>query len=133
MSDTLNWIYEKNKGKKYIAEELKIADFKQSDYNENTFYTTITPFEEQDDRKSIEVTILLDLEKINLSLIGRYGEIRISTKIPENCFVYPKCLGTEQLQILLFIDTCISKFCQNVNFINVKNAEKILKEYSENY
>ena len=133
MFEGLKDTYLKAKGKEYIAKELKKADFKEGSYRNNVFYTQVTPFEELDDRKSIEIAIYLNEEKLNLTLVGRYGEVPIDTKIPEDCFINPKCLGTEQLKILLFIDECILKFCQNVNFINVKDAEKILSEYSENY
>lgn len=132
MCDTLNLTYLKNKGKKYIAEELRESNWEEGHCNGNTFYTRVTPFEEQDNRRSIEVAIYLDKEKINLSLIGNYGEIHIDTKIPEDCFINPRLPGGK-LNILVFVQECIFKTCHNVDFSDVEKVEKILSEYSENY
>lgn len=132
MSDTLNWTYKKNRGKKYIAAELRESNWEEGHYNENTFYTRVTPFEEQDNRRSIEVAIYLDKEEINLSLIGKYGEIHIDTKIPEDCFINPRLLDGG-LNILDFVQECIYKICHNVDFSDVEKVEKILSEYSKNY
>lgn len=132
MCDTLNQTYLKNKGKKYIAAELRESNWEESHYNENTFYTRVTPFEEQDNRRSIEVAIYLDKEEINLSLIGKYGEIHIDTKIPEDCFINPRLPGGK-LNILVFVQECIFKTCHNVDFSDVEKVEKILSEYSKNY
>ena len=132
MCDTLNLTYLKNKGKKYIAAELRESNWEEGHYNENTFYTRVTPFEEQDNRRSIEVAIYLDKEEINLSLIGKYGEIYIDTKIPKDCFINPRLPGGK-LNILVFVQECIFKTCHNVDFNDVEKVEKILSEYSENY
>lgn len=130
--DTLNLIYLKNKGKKYIAESLRETNFEQSDHNENVFFTLVVPFEDQDNRNSIEVAIYLDREEINLSLLGKYGEIHINTKIPEDCFINPR-LPSGGLKILDFVQECIFKICQNIDFSDIEKTEKILSEYSENY
>ena len=132
MFDTLNLTYLKNKGKKYIAEELRGINWEEGHCSENTFYTRVTPFEEQDNRRSIEIAIYLATEKINLSLIGKYGEIHIDTKIPEDCFINPRLPGGK-LNILDFVQECIYKICHNVNFSDVEKVEKILDEYSKNY
>lgn len=132
MFEKLNDTYLKAKGKKYIAEELKKANFEESCYQDSVFYVSITPFEEQDNIRIIEVAIYLDKEKINLSLIGKYGEIHIDTKIPEDCFINPRLPGGK-LNILDFVQECIYKICHNVNFSDVEKVEKILDEYSKNY
>lgn len=132
MFERLNDTYLKAKGKKYIAAELRESNWEEGHYNENTFYTRVTPFEEQDNRRNIEVAIYLDKEKINLSLIGKYGEIHIDTKIPEDCFINPRLPGGG-LNILNFVQECIYKICHNVDFSDVEKVEKILSEYSENY
>lgn len=132
MFDTLNLTYIKNKGKKYIVENLKETNFEQSEHNENVFFALVVPFEDQDNRNSIEVAIYLDREEINLSLLGKYGEIHIDVKIPEDCFINPRLPGGG-LNILDFVQECIFKICKNVDFSDVEKAEKILNEYSENY
>ena len=130
--DYLNKIYKKNKGKKYIIEELRAANFEEGHYGGSTFYATISPFGEFDSRKNIEIAMYLDEEKLNLSLIGKYGEIHINTKIPEDCFINPRLPGGK-LNILVFVQECIFKICHNVDFSDVEKVEKILSEYSENY
>lgn len=132
MMDYLNKIYKKNKGKEYIIEELRAANFEEGHYGGNTFYATISPFGEFDSRKNIEIAMYLDEEKLNLSLIGKYGEIHINTKIPENCFINPRLPGGK-LNILVFVQECVLRIYQNVDFCDIEKAEKILDEYSENY
>ncbi|MCI7206400.1 MAG: hypothetical protein SPI94_04370 [Candidatus Onthovivens sp.] len=132
MSDTLNWTYKKNRGKKYIIGELRENNWEEGYYDKNTFYTVVTPFKEQDNRRSIEVAIYLDREEINLSLLGKYGEIHIDVKIPEDCFINPRLLDGG-LNILDFVQECIYKICHNVDFSDVEKVGKILSEYSENY
>lgn len=132
MCDTLNLTYLKNKGKKYIIGELRENNCEEGHYNKNTFYTVVTPFKEQDNRRSIEVAIYLDREEINLSLLGKYGEIHIDVKIPEDCFINPRLPGGG-LNILDFVQECIYKICHNVDFSDVEKVEKILSEYSKNY
>ena len=36
MSDTLNWTYKKNRGKKYIIGELRENNWEEGHYDENT-------------------------------------------------------------------------------------------------
>ena len=131
--DYLNKIYKKNKGKKYIIEELRAANFEEGHYGGSTFYATISPFGEFDSRKNIEIAMYLDEEKLNLSLIGKYGEIHINTKIPEDCFIYPTSPDGKGLKILDFVQGCVLRIYQNVDFCDIEKAEKILSEYSENY
>ena len=133
MFERLNDTYLKAKGKKYIAEELKKANFEESCCQDSVFYVSITPFEKSDDRKSIEIGIYLNEEKLNLALLVKYEEIHIDVKNPEDCFINPKYLGVEKLKLLHFIDECVLKLCKNVYFSDVEKAEKILNEYSENY
>ena len=130
--DYLNKTYKKTKGKKYIAEELKNANFEEGHYG-TVFYTTIYPFEPCDKRKNIEVAMYLDEEKLILSLIGGYGEIHMNIKIPENCFINPISPDGKGLRILDFVQGCILRICRNVKFCDIEKAERILKEYSENY
>lgn len=132
MFERLNDTYLKAKGKKYIAEELKKANFEESCCQDSVFYVRVTPFEKSDDRKNIEIGIYLNEEKLNLALIEKYGETHIDVKIPKDCFINPRLPGGG-LNILDFVQECIFKICKNVDFSDVEKTEKILNEYSKNY